>query len=102
MTMQFIVSSQKYVGLEGEICMRELNCTFLNRAVQITPVHQEMIKPKERWYVKVETPFLDEISRLSIIKLLGLNTYHTLIMKVKLERNEAFLEAINNSTQVIV
>ena len=42
--------------------------------------------------MKIEVPFLDEIPGLGIIKLLGLNTYGTLTMKVKFKRNEAFLE----------
>ena len=61
-----------------------------------------MIKPKERRYVKVEALFLDEISGLCIIKPLGLNTYDTLTVKVKFERNKAFLEATNDLTQGIV
>ena len=52
--------------------------------------------------MKVEAPFLDEISGLGIIKLLGLDTYDTLTVKVKFERNEVFLEVTNNSTKVIV
>ena len=34
--------------------------------------------------------------------MLGLDTYDTLKMKVKLERNKAFLEATHASTTVIV
>ena len=58
--------------------MRELTFKFLNRAVPIIPAHQEMIKPKERRYVNVKAPFLDEISGLGLIKLLALDTYITL------------------------
>ena len=35
--------------------------------------------------MKVEAPFLDEISGLGIIKLLGFNTYDTVTMKKKFE-----------------
>ena len=52
--------------------------------------------------MKVEAPFLDEMSGLGLIKLLGLNTYDTLTMTVKFERNKAFLEVKNDSIQVIV
>ena len=49
-----------------------------------------MVKPKERRYVKVEAPLLDEMSGLGTIKFQGLDTYDTLTMKVKLEKNKAF------------
>ena len=52
--------------------------------------------------MKVEAPFLDEISGLGIIKFLGLNTYDTWSMEVKCKRNKAFLEVTNDSTQGIV
>ena len=67
----------------------------------ILPVQEEMLKPKERRYVKVEAPVLDEISGLGIIKLLKLNTYDTLSMQIKFERNMTFLEVTNDSSQVI-
>ena len=51
-----------------------------------------MIKPKERRHVKVEAPFLNKIFGLGIIKLLALDTYDTLIMRVKFKRNKTFLE----------
>ena len=75
----------------GEISIRELTFRFLSTAVPIFPAHKEMIKPKERRHVKVEAPFLDEISSLGIIKLLALDTFDTLTMKVKFKRNKAFL-----------
>ena len=99
--MDLIVGVKTYVELEGEINMRELSFTFLNREVPIFPVYKEMIKPKERRYLKVEAPFLDEISSLGIIKLLTWDAYNTLTMKVNFERNKDF-EITNDSTQVIV
>ena len=99
--MDLVVGVKTYVELEGEISMRELSFTFLNREVPIFPVYKEMIKAKERRYLKVEAPFLDEISSLGIIKLLTWDAYNTLTMKVNFERNKA-LEITNDSTQVIV
>ena len=48
------------------------------------------------------SPFSDKIYGLGMLKLLGLNTYHNLTMKVKFERRKAFLEVTNDSTIVIV
>ena len=57
-----------------------------------------MAKPKERRILKVEALLLEEISGLGIIKLLGL-LHMVLTMKVKFERNKAFLEVYNDSTK---
>ena len=70
---------KRFVELEGGISMQDLTSKFLNSGVPIFPVHKEMIRPKESRYVKVEAPFLDEISGLGIIQLLGIDTYDTLI-----------------------
>ena len=51
--------------------------------------------------MKVEPPFLDEISGLGIIKLLALNTYDTLTMNINFERNKAFMEAMNDCSEVL-
>ena len=59
-------------------------------------LYTKMVKPKERRYLKVEAPFLDEISDLGIIKLLVLDTYDTLTMKENLEK--AFFNITNDST----
>ena len=37
------------------------NLLILEKGTSFFPVHKEMIKSKERRYVKVEAPFLDEI-----------------------------------------
>ena len=90
--VDLVLGVKKFVGLEGEISMTEQNFKFLNTAVPIFPVYKDIIKPKERWHVKVETSFLDEISGLSIIKLLALNIYDALTLKVR------FVEVINDPT----
>ena len=60
-----------------------------------------MVKPREERYLKVKTPFSDDTSGLGIIKLLGLNMYGTLAMKVKSETNKAYLDATNDSTKAM-
>ena len=85
-----VLGVKKCGEFEAEISMSELKLKLLNRTFLVFPVHKEIIKPKERRYVKVEAPSLDEISGLGIITLLGLNKYDTLTIKVKFKRNKAF------------
>ena len=42
-----------------------------------------MLKPKEQKLIKVEVPFIDEISGLAIIKVLDKNTQNTMMFKLK-------------------
>ena len=89
--VDLVLGLENFVELEGEISMKKLTFKFLNRPVHIFSVHKEMIKPKEWRYVNAEAPFLDVISDLGIIKLLVLDMYDILTMKVKFQRNKAFL-----------
>ena len=77
--VDLVLGFRNSVKLETELSVTELKFKFLNRSVSVFPVNKEIIKPMERRFLKVENPFLDEISGLDIIKLLGLDTYDTLI-----------------------
>ena len=39
-----------------------------------------VLKPKEQKLIKVEAPFIDEISGLAIIKILDESTYSTMLI----------------------
>ena len=55
------------------------------------------MKPGEQKIVKIEAPFTDEISSLTIIKLLDKLTHSVMLLKVKFIHNIAMLDMINNS-----
>ena len=71
--------------------------SFLNRSLPIFPKEKVIIKPGEQKVVKIEAPFIDEISSLAIMKLLDKLTHSVMVLKVKLVRNIAMLDMINNS-----
>ena len=77
-----------YVGIQ--IGQKELKFKFLNMSVPILPVYKAMVKPRVKMFLKVEAPLFDETSRVGIIKLLGLDEYDILTMKVTFERNKVF------------
>ena len=60
-----------------------------------------MLKPKEQKLIKVEAPFLDEISGLAIIKLLVKSTQCVIMLKVKLTWNTAMLDMMNSSSETL-
>ena len=63
----------------------------------IFPKEKVVIKPGEQKIVKIEAPFMDEISSLAIIKLLDKLTHSVMVLKVRFTHNTAMLDMINNS-----
>ena len=61
-----------------------------------------MLKPKEQKLIKVEAPFIDEISGLAIIKILYGGTYSTMLLKLKFMHNAAMLDIVNNGTDTMI
>ena len=61
-----------------------------------------ILKPKEEKLVKIDAQFLDEISRLAIIKLLDKSTQSIMMLKVKFLRNAAILDVTNSSPEILI
>ena len=61
-----------------------------------------VLKPKEQELIKVEVPFIDEISGLEIIKILDGSTYSTMLIKLKFTYNAAILDTVNNGKETII
>ena len=52
--------------------------------------------------MKVEGPFIHEISGLAVIKILDGSTYSTMLIKLKFTCNAAVLDIVNNGTGTII
>ena len=60
------------------------------------------MKPREQKLIKVEAPFLDEISGLAIVKLLDKLTQSVTVLKVKFTQNIATLDMMNVSLEILI
>ena len=60
------------------------------------------IKSKEQKLIKVEAPFIYEISGLAIVKVLDKNVQNTMILKLKLVWNLAILDVTNSSLETVI
>ena len=60
------------------------------------------IKQKEQKLIKVEAPFIDEISRLAIIKVLDKNTQSTMMLNLKFIENSVTLDVTNTGLDTII
>ena len=61
-----------------------------------------MLKPREQKLIKIEAPFLDEISGLAIISLLDKSTQDVIILKVKFMQNIVMLDVTNSSLETLI
>ena len=80
--VDIVLGIKNVFELEGVINSQECCFSFLNKPVPIFPKEKIIWKPREQKLVKVEAPFLDEISGLAIVKLLYKSTQSVIILKV--------------------
>ena len=90
--VDLVVGIKNVFELEGVINSRDCCFEFLNRSVTIYPENEIILKPDEQKLVKVKAPFIDEISRLAIIKIIDGGAYSTLLIKLKFTCNKAILD----------
>ena len=88
--------------LEGVINSQECCFSFLNRAIPIFAEGETVLKPKEQKLIKIEAPFLDEISNLAIIKLLDKSTQSIIMLKVTFMQNIVMLDMTNGSSETLI
>ena len=76
--------------------------SFLNRSIPFFPKEQIILKPKEQWFIKIEAPFIDEISELAIVKMLDKKAKNMMMLKLKFIWNLSFLDVTNNSLDLVI
>ena len=78
--------------LEGIINSGESCFSFLNRSIQFFAKEEIVWNPKEQKLIKIESPFVDEISGKVIVKILDRRTQNTMMRKLKFTSNLAILD----------
>ena len=68
----------------------------------IFPEHNIILKPNKQKLIKVNVPFIDEISGLAIVKILEGGTHSTLLLKLKFLQNKATLDITNKGTHTMI
>ena len=66
------------------------------------PKEQVILKPKECQFIKIETPFVDEISGLTIVKMLDKKSQTMMMLKLKFVQNLATLDVTNSSLDTVI
>ena len=60
------------------------------------------MKSKEQKLIKIEAPFVDEISGLAIVKMLDRKAQDMMVLKLKFMWNSATLSVTNSSLEAVV
>ena len=60
------------------------------------------LKPKEEKLIKIEAPFVDEISGLAINKILDGKVQNTMMLKLKFTWNVAILDVTNSGLETAI
>ena len=93
--VDLVLGMKNAYELEGIIDMPDSSFRFFSK-------EQVVVKPKERKFLKIEAPFVDEISGLAIVKMLDSKEQCTVVLKLKFTRNCASLDVTNNTQETVI
>ena len=85
--VDLVLGMKNVFELEGVIDMWDSSFKFLNRSIPFFSKEQVVSKLKERKFIKIEAPFVDEILGLAIMKMLDSKEQCTVVLKLKFVRN---------------
>ena len=88
--------------LEGVIDSRESSFRFLSKSIPIFPREQVIVKPGEKKLIPIESPFIEEISGMAIVKIIDQGQKMPMMLKLKFIRNKAMLDITNNTREIII
>ena len=74
--------------LEGVIDYRESCFRFLSRSIPIFPREQVVIKPGKKKLIPIESPFVEEISGMAIVKIIDQGHKTPMMLKLKFIQNK--------------
>ena len=87
---------------EGMIDSRESSFRFLSRLIPIFPQEQVIVKLGEKKLIPIEAPFIEEISGMAIVKIIGQEQKMPMMLKLKFVRNKATLYIMNNTRETVI
>ena len=100
--VDLVLGMKNVFELGGVIDIQDSSYKFLNRSLPFFTKEQVVLKPKERKFIKIEAPFVDEISGLAVVKNVNSKEQCTVVLKLKFIRNQASLDATNNTQETVI
>ena len=100
--VDMVLGIKNLFELEGVIDTRESSFRFLSRSIPIFPQEQVIVKPGEKKLIPIESPFIEEISGMAIVKIVDQGQKVPMMLKLKFIRNKAMLDITNNTRETII
>ena len=99
--VDLVIGIKNLFELEGVIDSQDSCIDFLNRSIPFFPKEKVSVKPKEQRLIILEAPFVEEISRMVITKMLDAKEQNTLTMKLKFIRNRAMFKVTKSTHKTV-
>ena len=100
--VNMVLGIKKFFEIEGVIDTRESSFRFLSRSIPIFPQEQVIVKLGEKKLIPIESPFIEEISGMAIVKIIDQGQKMLMMLKLKFVRNKATLDITNNTKETII
>ena len=100
--VDMVLGIKNLFEIESVIDTRESNFRFLSRSIPIFPREQVILKPGEKKLIPIESPFLEEISGMAIVKIVDQGQKMLMMFKLRFIRNKATLDITNNTRETII
>ena len=81
--MDLVLGIKNIFKLEGVINSHESCFRFLSRYIPLFPREQVVVKPGEKKLIPIETPFVEEISGMAVVKIIDKRQRMPMILKSK-------------------
>ena len=100
--VDMVLGIKNLFELEGVIDTRESSFRFLSRFIPIFPREQVIVKLGEKKLISIESPFIEEISGMAVVKIVDQEQKMPMMLKLKFIRNKAMLDITNNTRETII
>ena len=100
--VDMVLGIKNIFELEGVIDSHESCFRFLSRSIPIFPREQVVVKPGEKKLIPIETPFVEEILGMAIVKIIDKGQKMPMMLKLKFIRNKAMLDLTNNTREILI
>ena len=100
--VDMVLGIKNLFDIEGVIDTRESSLRFLSRSVPIFLQEQVIVKLGEKKLIPIESPFIEEISGMAIVKIVHREQKMLMMLKLKFIRNKATLDITNNTRETII
>ena len=100
--VDLVIGMKNVFELEGVIDTKDFSFKFLNRSLPFYAKDQVVVKPKERKFIKIKAPFVDEILGFVLVKMFDSKEQCMVVLKLKFVRNCASLDVTNNAQETVI